>query len=177
MRATHSFATWARSRVPPTCQPRSIGLPTALVVLADSGLLIAAVNRGDRHHGWAARQIVAARRQHATIAVPDLVVGEAFTKLRYDRRVSPRKDASVALTVFRLVDDSTALFEVRHAGERAYRRARDILVQYADRSFSYVDAIVFTIADADPEIQQILTVDGRDFALYRFAHHIEIVVP
>jgi predicted nucleic acid-binding protein len=177
VRATHSFATWARSRVPPTCQPRSIGRSTALVVLADSGLLIAAVNRGDRHHAWATRQIVAARRRHATIAVPDLVVGEAFTKLRYDRRVSPRKDASIALTVFRLVDDSTRLFEVRQAGEGAYRRARDILARYVDQSFSYVDAIVFTIADADPDVQQILTVDGRDFTVYRFAHNLEIVVP
>ena len=104
-------------------------------------------------------------------------MGEAFTKLRYDRRVSPRKDVSIALTVLRLVDDSSALFEVRQAGEGAYRRARDILAQYVDQSFSYVDAIVFTIADADPEIQQILTVDRRDFATYRFAHHIEIVVP
>lgn len=34
------------------------------------------------------------------IAVPDLVVGEAFKKLRYYRRVSPRKDAGIALTVF-----------------------------------------------------------------------------
>ena len=91
--------------------------------------------------------------------------------------MSPRKDASIALTVFRLVDDSTELFEVRQAGEGAYRRARDILAQYVDQSFSYVDAVVFTVADADPEIQQILTVDGRDFAIYRFAHNIEIVVP
>lgn len=68
--------------------------------LADTGLLIAAVNRGDRHHSWATRQIIAARRQRGKIAVPDLVVGEAFKKLRYDRRVSPRKDASFALTVF-----------------------------------------------------------------------------
>jgi predicted nucleic acid-binding protein len=140
-------------------------------------VLIAAVNRGDRHHAWATRQIVDARRQHTKIAVPDLVLGEAFTKLRYDRRVSPRKDAGIALTVFRLVDDSTELFEVRPAGQGAYQKARDILAQYADQSFSYVDAVVFTVVDADPAIHQILTVDGRDFAIYRFAHTVEVVVP
>ena len=90
--------------------------------------------------------------------------------------MSPRKDASIALTVFRLVD-STDLFEVRAAGPRAYQKARDVLAQYGDQSFSYVDAVVFTVVDADPAIHQILTVDGRDFAIYRFAHTVEVVVP
>ncbi len=110
------------------------------------------------------------------IAVPDVVVGEAFTKLRYDRRISPRKDASVALSVFRLVDESPDLFEVRPTGRGAYRQARDILTQYIDQSFSFVDAVVFTIVNDDPAVDQILTVDGRDFSIYRFAHSVEIVV-
>ncbi len=111
------------------------------------------------------------------IAVPDVVVGEAFTKLRYDRRISPRKDASVALSVFRLVDEAADLFEVRATGRDAYRQARDILTQYVDQSFSFVDAVVFTIVNDDPTVDQILTVDGRDFSNYRFAHAVEIVVP
>jgi len=44
-------------------------------------------------------------------------------------------------------------------------------------SFSYVDAIVFALVDDDPTLDQILTVDGRDFSIYRFAHSVEIVVP
>jgi predicted nucleic acid-binding protein len=111
------------------------------------------------------------------IAVPDVVVGEAFTKLRYDRRISPRKDASVALSVFRLVDEATDLFEVRPTGRGAYGQARDILAQYVDQSFSFVDAVVVTIVNDDPTIDRILTVDGRDFSIYRFAHSAEIVVP
>src|SRR5207245_3453627 len=98
---------------------------TALAALADSGLLIAAVNRGDRHHGWATRHLLAARQRGTRIAVPDLVVGEAFTKLGYDRRVSPRKDSSVAMTVFRLVDASPELFELRPMARDTYSRARD----------------------------------------------------
>src|SRR5207244_330128 len=75
-------------------------------------------------------------------AVPDLVVGEAFTKLGYDRRVSPRKDSSVAMTVFRLVDASPELFELRLMARDTYSRARDILAQYDNQSpFSYVDAL------------------------------------
>jgi hypothetical protein len=37
--------------------------------------------------------------------------------------------------------------------------------------------VVFTVVDADPAIRQILTVDGRDFAIYRFAHTVDVVVP
>ena len=109
--------------------------------------------------------------------MPDVVVGEAFTKLRYDRRVSPRRDASVALTIIRLVDGTPELFEVRPAGRGAHRRAREILTHYIDQSFSYVDAVVFAAVDDDPALDQILTVDGRDFSTYRFAHTVEIIVP
>ncbi len=109
--------------------------------------------------------------------VPDVVVGEAFTKLRYDRSVSPRKDASVALTIFKLVDGSPDLFEVRPAGRGFHRQAKDILTQYIDQSFSYVDAVVFTAVDDDPALDQILTVDGRDFSIYRFARAVEVIVP
>ena len=121
--------------------------------------------------------MLAARQQLTKIAVPEVVVGEAFTKLRYDRRVSPRKDPSVALTVFKLLDGSPDLFEVRPAGRGSHRRAKDVLVQYVDQSFSYVDAIVFAAVDDDPTVHQILTVDGRDFSIYRFAHSVEIIVP
>lgn len=104
-------------------------------------------------------------------------MGEAFTKLRYDRRVSSRKDASVALSVFKLLDGSPDLFEVRPMGRGAHQRARDILTQYMDQSFSYVDAVVFTVVDDDRAVDQILTVDGRDFSIYRFAHTVDIIVP
>ena len=63
------------------------------------------------------------------MAVPDIVVGEAYTKLRYDRRVSPRRDASIALTIFRLVEDNSSLFELRPTGSGTYQQARNILSQ------------------------------------------------
>jgi hypothetical protein len=91
--------------------------------------------------------------------------------------VSPRKDATIALTVFRLIDGNPAVFEVRATDMRNYRKAQDILRGYLDQTFSYVDAVVFSIVDADPAVRQILTVDGRDFSTYRFAHTVEIVVP
>ena len=150
---------------------------TALPALADSGLLIAAVNRGDRHHAWAVRHVLEARARKTKIAVPDAVLGEAFTKLRFDRRVSPRKDARIALAVFRMVEEADDVFELRFASSEAHTRARDILGQYSDQSFSYVDALAFSIADGDPSLNRVLTVDGRDFSTYRFAHPVAVVVP
>jgi predicted nucleic acid-binding protein len=75
------------------------------------------------------------------------------------------------------VDSIPGLFDVRPLGRDAYRRARAILTQYIDQSFSYVDAAVFAVVDDDPTLDRILTVDGQDFSIYRFAHSVEIVVP
>lgn len=106
-----------------------------------------------------------------------VVVGEAFTKLRHDRRVSPRKDAGVAVSVFRLVEEADEVFELRFSDSDVYGRARDILTQYRDQSFSYVDAVAFAVVDSDPSLDQVLTVDGRDFSTYRFAHPTDVVLP
>ncbi len=81
------------------------------------------------------------------------------------------------MTVFALVDAAPALFELRPVSGETYGKARDVLTRYVDQSFSYVDAVIFTIVDADRSIKQVLTVDGRDFATYRFGHAVEIVLP
>ena len=177
MRATRFYDILAVSKVQPICREPSTGRYTALTVLADSGLLIAAVNRGDRYHTWATRHLLAARRRSTKIAVPDLVVGEAFTKLRYDKRVSPRNDANIAMMVFGLVDSAPELFELRSVDGGTYQKTRDVLAKYIDQSFSYVDAVIFSIVDDDPSINQVLTIDGRDFTVYRFRHTVEIVLP
>ncbi len=64
---------------------------------------MAALNRGDRHHGWAIAALDAERRAKDTIVVPEVVAGETYTKLRYDRRISARRDARTALAVFGLL--------------------------------------------------------------------------
>jgi predicted nucleic acid-binding protein len=66
---------------------------------------------------------------------------------------------------------------VRPAGRATHRWDKDILTKYIDQSFSYVDAVVFAAVDDDPTLDQILTVDGRDFSIYRFAHSVEIIAP
>jgi predicted nucleic acid-binding protein len=145
--------------------------------MADSGLLIGAVNRGDRHHRWAVEHVLAARTEGLPILVPEAVVGEAYTKLRYDRRVSPRGDGRVAMTVFGLVHESSDAFTVIGPPPGAHLGARALLSRYSDQSFSYVDAIVLLTVDARPEVGAVLTVDGSDFRTYAFAHPIRVLTP
>jgi predicted nucleic acid-binding protein len=148
-----------------------------LTTLADSRLPIAAINRGDRHHRWAVEHITAARRSRVPIVVPQLVVGDAFTKLRYDKRVSPRRDTGVAVTLFALVDGNPDTFRVLSTPAGAYSRARAILTQYFDHLFSFIDAVILHLVDQQPSISRVLTVDGSDFRSYRFARPVEIVTP
>lgn len=105
------------------------------------------------------------------------MIGEAFTKLRYDKRVSPRRDAGVALTVFAMISANPAAFRTLGVPASAHDRAVGILTHYRDHAFSYVDAVVFHLVDANRLISRILTIDGGDFRSYRFTRNVEIVTP
>jgi len=138
--------------------------------------LIAALNRGDRHHRWAVNVIATRRKLPATIVVPEVVAGEAYTKLRYDRRVSGRHDARPALTVFGLLAADSELFELRSMPSDSLRRSAELLVKYVDQSFSWVDAIVLLNADDDPGVERLWTVDSS-LSAYRFSHHVAVSSP
>lgn len=136
------------------------------------------INRGDRHHRWAVQHVVAARETRSPLIVPEPVVGEAFTKLRYDKRVSPRRDAGPALTVLAMVDDNPDVFRVLAPSATAYGYARSLLEKYRDHAFSFVDALIFHMVDHHRSIARVLTVDGNDFRSYRFAGAaVEVVTP
>ena len=108
--------------------------------------------------------------------VPEVVAGEAFTKLRYDRRISSRGDARTALAVFGLLEASQDLFEIRGMPNNSLGRAVALLARYVDQSFSWVDAIVLLSADDDRRIERLWTVDTT-LAAYRFSHHVAVVTP
>jgi hypothetical protein len=138
--------------------------------------LIAALNRNDRHHRWAVNVITAQRKLRAPIVVPEVVAGEAYTKLRYDRRVSGRRDARPALTVFGLLAADSELFEIRGMPSESHRRSVDLLARYVDQAFSWVDAIVMLSADDDSRLERVWTVDST-LGAYRFSHHVAISTP
>ncbi len=125
------------------------GRQRPLSSLADSGLLVAALNRGNRHHSWAIAALDEERKTKRTIVVPEAVAGETYAKLRYDRRISGRSDGRTALSVFGLIATSEDLFEVREIPRLSYRRSIELLAKYVDQAFSWVDAIVLLTADDD----------------------------
>ena len=103
--------------------------------------------------------------------MPEVVAGEAFTKLRYDRRICGRRDARPALVVFSLLDDNPNVFAVVPSPPDCHRRSRDLLTRYADQDFSHVDSIVLLTAESSLEVDRILTVDAS-LAAYRFSRQV-----
>jgi hypothetical protein len=138
--------------------------------------LIAALNRGDRHHRWAVDVIEAHRKVRAPIVVPEVVAGETFTKLRYDRRVSGRHDARPALTVFGLLAADSEMFEIRGLPNQSHPRSVELLARYVDQTFSWVDAIVLLSADDDSRVDRLWTVDST-LGAYRFSHQVLVSSP
>lgn len=138
--------------------------------------MIAFLNRGDRHHRWAVNVIETHRKRRTRIVVPEVVAGEAFTKLRYDRRVSGRRDARSALTVFGLLAADSELFEIRAMPDESYRRSVELLAKYVDQAFSWVDAVVLVCADGDPKVSNLWTVDSS-LSAYRFSHQVVVSSP
>jgi len=138
--------------------------------------LIAALNRGDRHHRWAVDVIEAQRKVRAPIVVPEVVAGETFTKLRYDRRVSGRHDARPALTVFGLLAADSEMFEIRGLPNQSHLRSVELLARYVDQTFSWVDAIVLLSADDDSRVDRLWTVDST-LGAYHFSHQVLVSSP
>lgn len=116
------------------------------------------------------------RIAQSPIVVPEVVAGEAFTKLRYDKRVSSHRDARPALSVFSLLGASPGLFEIRRLPRDSYRRSIKLLARYVDQSFSWVDSIVLLSTDEDRRIDRLWTVDSS-LNVYRFSHDVVVASP
>jgi hypothetical protein len=110
------------------------------------------------------------------IEVLEVVAGEAYTKLRYDRRVSGRRDARPALTVFGLLGTDSELFEIRGMPSESHRRSIDLLARHVDQTFSWVDAIVLLSVDDDHHLERLWTVDST-LGAYRFSHQVLVSSP
>jgi len=108
--------------------------------------------------------------------VPEVVAGETFTKLRYDRRVSGRHDARPALTVFGLLAADSEMFEIRGLPNQSHLRSVELLARYVDQTFSWVDAIVLLSADDDSRVDRLWTVDST-LGAYRFSHQVLVSSP
>jgi predicted nucleic acid-binding protein len=117
--------------------------------ILDAGPLIAALNRGDRHHRWA-------REQLARLGPPFLSCPEAMAE-------------AAAIT-----GRPSAIVEMIHAGEivLAFDLAAQaasvlaLLKKYADREMDLADACIVRMTELVRECR-VVTLDRSDFSVYR----------
>ncbi|ERN41247.1 putative nucleic acid-binding protein, contains PIN domain protein [Rubidibacter lacunae KORDI 51-2] len=126
-------------------------------VLADTGFVVALVNRSDRRH----RNVVPIYQQYPQIPLPQLVLGEVAYLIG--------RDAGIATTVRFLKGIPASRFETIFATDADIARAAMILEQYIDSKVDFVDACIMAIAER-LDIPTVLTIDRRDFQIFRPRH-------
>ena len=126
-------------------------------VLADSGFIVALANRADQRH----TDVVPIYQQYAQILLPQMVLVEVAYLVG--------RDAGISTVVKFLKGLPASRFEVIEASAQDLERTAQILEQYADSKVDFVDAIVMAIAER-LSITTILTLDQRDFRLFRPSH-------
>ena len=120
--------------------------------IADTGPLVAFLDRSERHHAWVAHQIEGLA---APLLVCEPVLAEAMFLLR---RLAPAQDAlwtllgNGALRIALHVEDHVPALEALHR-------------KYRDRPMSLADACVVRLAELYVA-HAVLTLDA-DFAVYR----------
>ncbi|MGF1515543.1 MAG: type II toxin-antitoxin system VapC family toxin [Elainellaceae cyanobacterium] len=126
-------------------------------VIADTGFVVALANRSDNRHGDVAQIYL----QYPHILLPQLVLVEVAYLVG--------RDAGIATTVELLRSLTTSRFEQISVTDDDVERAANILEQYMDSKVDFVDACIMAIAER-LNIKTILTIDQRDFRLFRPKH-------
>lgn len=126
-------------------------------VIADTGFVVALTNRSDQRHA----DVVPIYQQYPQILLPQTVLVEVAYLVG--------RDAGIPTVIKFLQGLPTSRFELIVATEPDLARTATILEQYLDSKVDFVDASVMAIAER-LKIQTILTIDQRDFRLFRPTH-------
>jgi predicted nucleic acid-binding protein len=122
-----------------------------MIVLCDTGPLVAALNRNDIHHRWAAGLMKTVR--------PPMVTSEAvLTETIYFLR----NDAIDVDLLFQLLE--RGLLRIDFELVNHWRRVRTLMARY--RQMDLADATIVVLSEMHPR-SQVLTIDRNDFATYR----------
>jgi predicted nucleic acid-binding protein len=117
--------------------------------IADTGFLVAFVNRNDRHHEWAARL---AERVTSPLLTCEAVLAETAFHLK-----------NVALTLELLGEGLIVLgFDCREHLQQLETLAR----RYADRNPDLADLCLVRMSELNPR-HSVITIDRDDFRVYR----------
>ena len=122
------------------------------VILVDTGALVAALNRRDRHHIWMGRQL---QTFQPPLLTCEAVISETCFLLRHaETQVN---------AVFEWLYNSAIIVPFHLSGEIPAIRA--LMRKYADVPMSFADACLVRMAELH-EDSAILTLDA-DFRIYR----------
>lgn len=105
-------------------------------IVVDTSAIVATLNKADRNHSEAVRLLDRARRDKAALVITNFIVGETYATLlsRVGSHAARRWLAENDIPVLRVT-----------LGDE--RRAREILLKYTDKDFSYVDATTFALME------------------------------
>ncbi len=135
------------------------------VGLLDTGFLVAVLNAQDKHHHACQQALLKEARPPL---LPDMVIPElAYMILR---------EGSYPVLIAFLNSIVQGNIRVEKTTSNDLARTAELLKKYADTRVDFVDCVIVAIAER-LKIQRILTVDRRDFQLFRPLHcsHFEIV--
>lgn len=126
-------------------------------VIADTGFIVALLNQTDARH----QDVAPIYQQHQTICFPQTVLAEVAYLLG--------RDAGTPTVVAFLKGLPKSRFRVIALTEIDLNRIAEILTKYGDSRIDFVDASVMAAAER-LSITTILTLDRRDFRLFRPQH-------
>ena len=118
-------------------------------LIADTGLLVAFLNRRDAHHDWAK---VLVGEADFPILTCDAVVTEAAWHLRDSKRLLQLINEDILRPALDCREEAAALM--------------DLVKKYANRSPDFCDLCVVRLSELFPRYT-VATVDRKDFSIYR----------
>lgn len=143
------------------------------MIFLDAGPLIAFFNRRDNRHEDSLATLKRLSGDAAQLITTNRVLSEVYDAIRYDRRVSRKKDAHPALVIFEAIEKGGDFISVGFLTEEIEKRAIAILRAYPDQNFSYCDACSFAFIETQ-RIRQVFTYD-KDFRIYKFKRKMEFL--
>ncbi len=132
-----------------------------MTTIVDTGPLVAAADRSDKHHVACANLLARLIEQRERLVVPLPVVVEVCWLL--EKYQGPAAEASF----LDLISSST--FELGNLAREDVGRVAALVRQYSDFPLGAVDAAVITLAE-NLGVRQIATLDRRHFTAVRPSH-------
>jgi uncharacterized protein len=129
-----------------------------MAVLIDTNFLVAAASPKDAHH-------LSARRAMQTLVDTRIVPAPVLPEMFY--MLTQRVSYKTASQMFKII--RTGAFQIETLTVDDMTRMQEIMTQYVDNEFDYVDTAIMAISER-LNISEIYTFDRRDFSVFIPTH-------